>query len=114
MNRHPVTRIAVCEAARVLLGEAAVHRDVSPEHSEEFDRMRRASGLHDVRYLWKIARRARRLAELKSQVEGLPDCLDARDERRIDAHSLTAAWLAGQFEVFDEQMRRVDQQMKSN
>jgi hypothetical protein len=109
MNRHHVTSAAVCEAARVLLGEAAVHGDVLPEHSEEFDRMRRASGLRNVPYLRKIARRARRLAELKGQVEGLPDCLDpnARDERRVDAHSLTAAWLAGQFEVFDEQMRGV-------
>jgi hypothetical protein len=107
MNRHHVTSAAVCEAARVLLGEAAVHGDILPEHSEEFDRMRRASGLRDVRYLWKIARRARHLAELKSQVEGLPDCLDPSEERLVEAHSLTDAWLAQQFEVFDEQMRGV-------
>jgi hypothetical protein len=93
---------AVYQAARDLLCEAARHGDVSPERSEQFGRMLQASALHNVSYLRKIDRRAARLPKLKSQVEGLPDCLDARETRIVDAHSLTAAWLAEQFEAFDE------------
>jgi len=52
-------------------------------------------------------RRAARLLELKTQVEVLPDCLDARGVRLVDLQSATSEWLGHQFEVFDESFKRI-------
>jgi hypothetical protein len=98
---------AVLQMANDRLYEVAVHGDVSSEHADELDRTLRASRLRNEPYLRKIARRMLRLSKLRAEVEALPDSLDRRDERIVDAHSLTAQWLAEQFEVFDERMRGV-------
>jgi hypothetical protein len=102
MIRRHVTRAVAVQTARNLVCEASVHGDVSSERAQELVRMIQAPQLRRDRYLGRIAKRAMRVAQLKSEVEGLPDSLDTRGQRLVDVHSLASAWLAGQFEVFDE------------